>query len=137
MFSATSEYALRALSQLAQLPRGTAILGRDLARETNVPSNYLSKIMLSLRNAGMVGATRGNGGGYRLLRAPETLRLIEVLELFEDRAVPNCLLGQGVCSESKPCAAHASWREVRGRYVEFLEKTTVADLSHSVLAQGA
>ena len=50
MLSATSQYALRALVRLAAEPEGAAVLGRDLARECEIPANYLSKILWQLRN---------------------------------------------------------------------------------------
>ncbi|HWR35239.1 MAG TPA: Rrf2 family transcriptional regulator [Clostridia bacterium] len=138
MFSATSEYALRALSQLARLPRGTSMLGRDLSEATGVPGKYLSKVMLSLRNAGLVGAIRGSGGGYRLMRTPEAIRLLEVVELFEGRTVrPECILGRGGCSDVTACAAHAAWREVSISYLKFLQTTTLADISHLTAARVA
>jgi Rrf2 family protein len=67
MLSITSQYALRALSHLAR-QSGEAVLGRDLARSVEIPANYLSKVLLTLRNAGLVATARGSGGGYRLSR---------------------------------------------------------------------
>jgi len=54
MLSTTSQYAIRALSCLARMQHGDAVLGRDLAKQASVPGNYLSKIMLVMRNAGLV-----------------------------------------------------------------------------------
>ncbi len=131
MLSATSEYALRALTRLAQLPRGDAMLGRDLAKATGGPSQYLAKIMLSLRNAGLVLATRGTGGGYMLLRPADAIHLIDVVSLFEGPSGwPHCLLrADKKCTSSSPCAAHAHWGRVRDGYLEFLEQTTLNDIS--------
>ncbi len=131
MLSATSEYALRALTRLAQLPRGDAILGRDLAKATGVPSQYLAKIMLALRNAGLVLATRGTGGGYMLLRPADAIHLIDVVSLFEGPSTwPHCLLrGDKKCTSANPCAAHSHWGKVRDGYLEFLEHTTLNDIS--------
>jgi Rrf2 family protein len=133
MLSSTSEYALRALSQLAQLARGEAMLGRDLAKSTGVPAQYLSKIMLALRNAGLVLATRGTGGGYMLLRPADAIHLIDVVSLFEGPSQwPHCLLrGDRKCSGENPCAAHAHWGKVRDGYLEFLERTTLIDLTQN------
>src|SRR5215813_3901044 len=83
MLSATSEYALRALTRLAAAAEGESMLGRDLAEQAGIPANYLSKIMWTLGNAGIIDATRGNGGGYRLKRGAADIRLFEVVDLFE------------------------------------------------------
>ena len=66
MISTTSEYALRALARLALLSNGSTMLARDLAEDAGIPRNYLSKVLLALRNAGILDSTRGSGGGYRL-----------------------------------------------------------------------
>jgi Rrf2 family transcriptional regulator, iron-sulfur cluster assembly transcription factor len=131
MFSVTCEYALRALTRLAQVPEGQTILGRDLAVNADIPANYLSKILLTLRNAGILNAARGTGGGYRLRKAPETVRLMEIVELFDaTRARPACLLcSEKDCSDGAPCAAHGEWRAVREAYVHFLENTSIAAMS--------
>ncbi len=132
MLSATSEYALRALARLAQVERGEALLGRDLAKTTGVPPQYLAKVMLALRNAGLVLATRGSGGGYMLLRPADAIHLIDVVSLFEGPSTwPHCLLrGDRRCTSANPCAAHAHWGKVRDGYLEFLEHTTLSDISH-------
>jgi len=130
MLSTTSEYALRSLTHLASQPKGTAILGRDLAEQCDIPANYLSKILLALRNAGILDAVRGSGGGYSPHRDPRQVRLIDIIELFEgSRARPECLLGiSEKCSEANPCSAHEAWREVRNAYVRLLETTTLASI---------
>jgi len=131
MLSATSEYALRALSQLARVSPGRALLGRRLAQRAGIPPQYLSKIMLSLRNAGLVAAVRGTGGGYTLLRPAKAIHLIDVVRLFEGPVGwPHCLLRPSrPCSGSQSCTAHAHWAKVGRGYLDFLENTTLSDIS--------
>jgi Rrf2 family protein len=130
MFTATSEYALRALVQLARQPQGESVLGRELAEKGRIPANYLSKILWALRNAGFLETTRGQGGGYRLARAPQKITLIEIVRLFEGvTAEPGCLLGeQHECSDKTPCSAHAAWKKVKEAYLHFIRSTTLADI---------
>ena len=130
MLSTTAEYALRALLSLANEP-DKATLGRDLAASSGVPANYLSKILLDLKKGGFVQAVRGTGGGYRLGRPPEEVRLMDVVEFVDGTAArPGCFLaGSDACSDADPCLAHDRWAEVRDHYVAFLESTTLADVS--------
>ncbi len=130
MFSTTCEYALRALVGLARVSDGDAVLGRELARSAQIPANYLSKILLALRNAGILTTARGTGGGYRLRKSAETIRLLDIVELFDGaRAKPACLLGGKSCTDEEPCPAHESWRDIRAAYVDFLESTTLASIA--------
>ncbi len=132
MITTTSEYALRALLRLAQAPSGELVGGRELSEELHIPSNYLSKVMLTLRNAGIVETARGFGGGYRLQKAPSKIRLVDVVELFEGVSTrPHCFLGEkSVCSDADPCAAHAHFRVVRNAYIRYLEKTTIGVMAN-------
>lgn len=132
MLSTTSEHALRALAHLARLPEGASLLGRELAELAGIPANYLSKILWTLGNAGLIDATRGNGGGYRLKRSPNDIRLFEIVELFDrDRTKLNCFLdSETACNQVSPCSAHQAWHGVRTAYIGFLHTTTLADISH-------
>jgi Rrf2 family transcriptional regulator, iron-sulfur cluster assembly transcription factor len=131
MLSITSQYALRALSHLARHP-GEPVLGRDLARSVEIPANYLAKVLLTLRNAGLVDTTRGSGGGYRLGKPATDIALIDVVELFEEisRAKPSCFLGRTrSCSESKPCTAHSTWKRLNAAYLGFLISTPLSAIA--------
>ncbi len=132
MLTTTSAHALRALTCLARVPEGASILGRDLAGQAGIPANYLSKILWMLGNAGIIDATRGNRGGYRLRRRPAEIFLFEVVELFDrEKAQLSCFLADGKsCNPEDPCTAHKAWRAVRTAYLDFLHTTTVADISH-------
>jgi Rrf2 family protein len=130
MISTTSQYALRALIYIAGLPDGSTVLSRDLAGATQVPPNYLSKVLLALRNAGLLHSTRGAGGGYRLNKPADHIYLIDVVELFEgSKAKPTCLLNHRQCSDATPCNAHRVWRELSMVYTGFLVTTTLATLA--------
>jgi Rrf2 family protein len=139
ILSASATHALRAVAWLAEHERRAApadhqpreaTLGRELARKVKVPSHYLSKVLATLARAGVLTASRGVRGGYRLARPARRIRLIEVVEPFEGkRARPGCLLHPGQpCTESGGCSAHASWSRVNKTYLTFLEKTTVEDI---------
>jgi Rrf2 family iron-sulfur cluster assembly transcriptional regulator len=131
MLSTTAQYALRALSQLASMPPDQPVRGKELAAQSGVPANYLSKLLLTLGNAGLIEASRGTGGGYRLAKRPENVFLAEIVELIDGGvARPQCLLGlRADCSDANPCCAHQSWRGAKQAYLEFLHTTTLADIA--------
>ena len=131
MISVTAQHAVRALLELASVPGGEALGGRDLARRASIPRNYLAKILRTLGASGLVDAARGVGGGYRLGRSAKSIRLAEVVGLFDPaRSAAECLLDNTYpCSEATACAAHRDWRRVKEAYVRFLETTTLAKLA--------
>ena len=123
---------------MAHLPEGESILGRELAELKSIPSNYLSKVLLTLRNAGLVETTRGHHGGYRLAKAPTEIFLIDIVRHFEGVSYePGCLLGESdECTDELACGVHERWKHVVETYMEFIETTTVADLGKAPEAEG-
>jgi Rrf2 family protein len=134
IFSASATHALRAVAWLAAREDGDAVLGRDLARKIDVPAHYLSKVLATLARGGVLTASRGVKGGYRLARKASRIKLVDVVLPFEGkRARPGCLLRPDrPCSESRACSAHHSWADVKRSYLDFLEKTTVEDIQSGV-----
>ena len=66
MLSQTCEYALRAITYIAQNEVDGSVLAREIASATSVPLKYLQKILRDLVRAGMLTSVRGIGGGFRL-----------------------------------------------------------------------
>ncbi len=139
ILSSSASHALRALAFLAHGAGDGPVLGRDVAQRVRVPAPYMSKVLATLARAGVLRASRGVNGGYRLARPARKIRLIEVVEPFEGpRARPGCLLSPGEpCLEEEGCPAHEFWSQVKERYVRFLETTTVADIRGDAVAVAA
>jgi len=81
------------------------VMTREIAEKQNLPATYLEQLMLTLRKAGLVHATRGAKGGYAISRNPDTISLAEIIEALEgpldiaDCAdVPNCCLSPDACA---------------------------------------
>jgi len=131
MLSQTGQYALRALVFLAGHEKDWPITGPRIARETGVPSRYLSAILGSLVRAGVLEASPGPTGGFRMARPASRVRLIDVLLPFDGsiEGINGCPFGNQTCSEEAPCAGHARWKKVKETYVQFLEATSIQDVS--------
>ena len=130
VFTATSTHAIRALAHLAAREEEEATLGRELAAEVGVPAPYLAKVLATLARAGVLSASRGARGGYRLARPPAKIALVEIVEPIEGKRVrPGCLLRpEQPCREDGACSAHSAWATAKAAYLEFLEKTTLSDI---------
>lgn len=101
----------------------------ELARQTGIPRNYLSKILHQMVRDGLVVSERGRRGGVTLRRDPADVPLQEVIALFLPAHEPKrCVLGRPECSDEYPCGAHESWRLVKDRVDTFFESTTIADV---------
>lgn len=93
MLSQTVEYALRAATYLATNPKDSRTVDQ-IADATHVPVAYLAKVMQHLVRAKVVGSRRGVGGGFILLRPPEKLRILEIVQAVDPiQRIESCPLG--------------------------------------------
>lgn len=82
MFSRTVEYALRAVIHLAhEAPKARTTA--QIAEATQVPKDYLSKILQGLSKKGIVDTQRGVGGGVSLTKSPDALTILDVVNAVE------------------------------------------------------
>ena len=122
----TAEYAMRAVLHIAAHDRPVRV--GEIASELDVPQNYLSKTLHQLARDGVLSATRGPAGGFRLAITPERLTLQRIISLFATAGGRRCILGHGICGRVPACPAHARWAPVAEQMRDFYEATTVADL---------
>src|SRR5690349_20151014 len=58
------DYGLRAMIYLASIPQDAVVPFREIARQMDVPEDFLAKILKTLVDQGLVRSTRGPHGGY-------------------------------------------------------------------------
>ena len=93
MLSQTTEYALRLMVQLAS-HRDEPVTIPELARTTKIPSGYLAKVLRQLSRAGLVHSQRGPNGGSVLLRPPEEITVLDVVQAVDPlKRIEVCPLG--------------------------------------------
>ncbi len=129
IFSATAEYALRAVIMIADHAGSDAVSGSEVAQALEAPPNYMSKIMHRLARAGILVSTRGKGGGFRLAHPASEISLIEVVSVFDTvNEGRTCLLGRPECTDSNPCPLHTRWKPMAEAFATLIRQTTLADL---------
>jgi Rrf2 family nitric oxide-sensitive transcriptional repressor len=124
-----TDYALRMLVYLAiHDPRPSTV--HDVAESYGISRNHLLKIVLKLRNRGLVATTRGRSGGIRLAVAPEEINVGAVVrDVGNDFIVVECTKATGDgCVLSPICRLKGVVREALGAYLSVFDKYTLADL---------
>jgi Rrf2 family protein len=81
--SAKSDYALRALIELASRSDGTAVSAEELGRLQEIPRGFLQAILADLRRAGLVLSQRGQAGGWRMARDPGVVTVADVIRAVD------------------------------------------------------
>src|SRR2546430_9060284 len=69
-FSKKSEYALRALIELTAQYGQPHLQRHEIAKRQQIPIEFLEQILLTLKNAGLLGSRRGVTGGFSLIKTP-------------------------------------------------------------------
>lgn len=127
-----SEYALRALVQIALTEGGGVVRAKDIADKENMSVKFLEQVLALLKHRGIVETRRGVGGGYILNRRPEDITLAEIIRLVDGPLAPvNCVseMAYVPCGQNeKICALKSVMGDVRLAIIDILEKFTVADL---------
>ena len=128
--SAKSDYAVRAMAELAVAGEQGAVKAEQISIAQDIPLNFLLGILRELRNSHLVRSQRGRDGGYVLSRPASEIALADVI-----RAVDGPLANVrdlSLTELSYPGAAESLrevWMAVRGSLREVLENVTVADLA--------
>jgi Rrf2 family transcriptional regulator, nitric oxide-sensitive transcriptional repressor len=127
IFSQTVEYALRSVVWLASHSGGPQTV-QQIAEATQIPSNYLAKVMNSLRRTGLVESRRGLGGGYVLTRTGNELTVLDVVNTVDPiKRIVQCPLGLKSHGLSL-CPLHKRLDEAIGLIEKAFVTTKIADL---------
>jgi Rrf2 family protein len=133
MLTKTGVHATLAMALLARSKPGQYVGAGQIAQVVGAPGNYLGKLLKRLAAAGLLESQKGYGGGFRLARPAEDIRVYDVVEPLENISRWNgCFLGRPTCNPDQPCAIHDRWSQVREQYLNFLKETSIAELAHRV-----
>ena len=81
--SAKSDYALRALIEMASREGDRAVSAEELGRLQDIPHGFLQAILADLRKAGVVISQRGQSGGWRLARPASDVSVADVIRAVD------------------------------------------------------
>jgi Rrf2 family protein len=135
--SAKSDYAIRAMAELAAAYEAGPVKAEDVASAQQIPLNFLLGILRELRNGKLVRSVRGRDGGYLLSRSPDQITLADVIRVVDGPLANVRDLSLAELSYPGPAAALRDvWMAVRGSLREVLENVTVGDLANGRLPRG-
>lgn len=133
--SAVEEYGLRCALQLASLEEGAVLAASQIAEREGISVQYASKIMHLFRKAGLVSASRGMQGGFRLSSPAAGISLKSVFgAIREEEKTGFCNNYKGLqqeCVHLKACSVRPVWDVLSSYFDSVLENLTLADLSRS------
>lgn len=99
--SRTVAYAVRATLQLAKSESTAPVPCSQLAAQGNMPERFLLQILRNLVTHGILRSTRGVDGGYSLVRSPDEVSLLEVIEAIEGPLNTGEPIGESMTADSQ------------------------------------
>lgn len=112
--SAKARYGLRILLDVAlhethARPRTI----KEIADAQGISEKFISRIVVPLRERGMIKSERGKLGGFRLAQAPSDITLLAVIETLQGPiSLVDCVADKAGCVRSGICVARSVWTDV-------------------------
>ena len=125
------DYGIRALVDLAECRAEGVVPVRTsvIAHRQLIPEPFLARVMLNLRNGGMVESVRGPQGGHALAKDPSEITMAMVMDCLGGIApLLACLDDQAICNLWSSCSQKDVWSVVEEAMRQVLESTSIGDL---------
>jgi len=132
--STKSDYALRALIEMAGRADGRAVSAEELGRLQEIPHGFLQAILADLRRAGIVISQRGQSGGWRMARTPDGVSVADVIRAVDGPLVSVYGLRPEAVSynDSAEVLQHV-WIAARSSLREVFERVSIQQLADGEL----
>lgn len=135
------EYGLHCLLWLVDADEDLS--SRELAELQGLSPTFMAKVFSKLEKGGIVRATEGVRGGYRLIRPPAEISVLQVVDAIEGRKpLFDCQQVRGRCAafgEEAPlwalkgiCSIHAVMREAERSMREVLSNHSLDSIAATV-----
>jgi Rrf2 family nitric oxide-sensitive transcriptional repressor len=122
------DYSLRVLIYLALDPERLVTI-EDIAQGYDISKAHLMKVVHQLGLRGYVETVRGRGGGLRLARRPEEIRVGEVVRWTEEMDLVECFdPASSQCAIEPVCGLRSALHEALAAFLAALDRYTIADL---------
>ncbi|MDP9443079.1 MAG: Rrf2 family transcriptional regulator [Actinomycetota bacterium] len=128
--SAKSDYALRALIEMAAAPQAGAISAEELGRRQQIPHGFLQSILADLRRAGFVRSQRGPAGGWLLARPAAEISVADVIRAVDGPLVSVYgLRPEAVSYNAAATVLQHVWIAARSSLRDVFEQVSLEELA--------
>lgn len=137
------EWAIHLCAVLGVVPEGHTLPAGRLAEFHDLPPDYLAKHLQALSRAGIVTASRGVSGGYRLAKRPGSITLLDITLAIEGpepafrcteiRQQGPCAATPAVCKQR--CAIAQAFMVAETQWRKALAAVTVADMMRTAASE--
>lgn len=124
-----TDYALRMMVNLSMRRADGPISTKVVSASMDIPYQLACKLMQRLHKARLIESSMGPKGGFRLIKAPSKINLLEIIEAIQGPVSLNrCLLNADLCPRQPNCPASRKLVDLQEYITDYLEDVTLADL---------
>lgn len=132
--SRKSDYALRALVNLADEYGQGPISVRELAAKNDIPPRFLEQILLALKREGWVVSIPGRDGGFILGKPPEQISMGQIVRFFDGVLAPITCVSTShyePCSQESHCRFRRVLLDIRNYTARRMEEASLAKVTQN------
>ena len=127
-----TDYALRAMVNLAGHYGNEPVSTREISDEGEFSYQLACKLMQKLHDAKLVESCMGPKGGYRLIKEPAKINILEIIEVIQGPlSINRCLLSIDACTRQKNCPVSKKLAELQKYVGNYLSNITLDELLRS------
>lgn len=127
--STRTRYGTRLMLNLGLHYGGGSIFLKDIAKDEEISEKYLSQIIIPLKSAGFVSATRGAHGGYMLAKDPSLITMKNIFAALEGGlGFAEYIKNPAVCKRTTQCTTRIVWSHIENKMLELLNSIKLSDL---------
>ncbi len=134
-FTAMFRYGLRALAVMSERYGGQPVSAKEISEKEDISSSFLEQLLAHLRRHEIIVGVRGPGGGFRLKRPPEEIKIGDVVEALEGPFyVASCLNGdcegenENPCDKFEDCTVVPMLKKLEGDISNVLSSYNLSDI---------
>lgn len=120
-------YSVKALLDLSLQPNFGPASVNAIATRQSLPAPYLEKLLIELRQAGLVRSVRGSKGGYQLARPPVQISLGHILEAVGETVEPFTE-PSAATKQAEDWVTLTLWKRLHQKLKESLYSISLEDL---------
>lgn len=129
--SLRTEYATRALLELALGTPTCPVKTSEIALRQRIPEKSLEQILLTFKKQGLVRSKPGLHGGFTLSRSPDQISIAQIIRAVDGPLAPVPCVSDSAyaacsCPDETACPFRDTWRQARDAMVRVLEGVSLA-----------
>ena len=118
------------MTELARYYGKKTVSLASIAKKEKISQAYLERLIARLKKGHLVASTKGVKGGYRLIKNPKNISLLEIIECLDGPIVVfRCLVEKmpKICSH-QTCLTKKVWAKLQFEIVRILKTTKLSEL---------